>query len=105
MDEQTSKLIAELRAAESKRTPGEWEYGISGYTWNVHKASDKYTVASVPYSRIFDDDMALKEQDAAYIALCSRAVPALLAALDGVTAERDALRAARGVRFAGCLGL
>lgn len=99
MDEQTRKLVDELRAANEKRTGGEWEWG------NMGDGLRNTLVAITPDAMLevigltfggenVGDLMSVSERDAAFVALCSRAVPALLAALAAAEAENAKLRAA-----------
>lgn len=81
----TQQQRQEWRELEAAATPGEWEiksHGSAGLAITTGKYERVFTVA-----RIFEWD------NAAFIAAARAAVPALLADVDALTQERDALAA------------
>lgn len=83
----TEQQRAEWRELTAARTPGVWEAERMQRQYVVSATAQ---VVAMTYPRINAHD---DEPNAAFIAAASVAVPALLADVDRLTAERDALAA------------
>lgn len=74
-----AKLLADITAADAARTPGEWrQYRPAPHYRAIHGDADGESVAICILQDVHHDSLPNDEENAAFIALCSVAVPALL---------------------------